>query len=376
MQQVDHDTALMQRALALAEHGRCGASPNPMVGACVLDRHNQLVGQGHHAAYGTEHAETVALTAAGAAAEYGTLYVSLEPCAHHGKTPPCVDAIVAAKVRRVVIAMRDPHAQAAGGVEKLRAAGIEVTVGVCQEDARRLNRRWLRWAEQARPWVTLKSALSCDGKIATRTGESQWITSEESRHASLMLREEHDAILVGAGTVRADDPRLTRRLGTNPVPRWHRIVLDSHLRTPLTARICCETPPSTLLAHTPDAPADRQRQLLDAGVQLLPCAADERGRINLADLLTRLAQVPIASLLVEGGAQVNGSFVDDRLVDEIRFFLAPVLIGGPAPNAVAGEGVSRLAAALRFDIEALSHHGGDMQIVGICREISDVQGSD
>ena len=252
--------AWMEHALALAARGRFGASPNPMVGAVVLDAAGQLAGEGYHARYGGPHAEIAALHQAGERARGGTLVVTLEPCTHHGKTPPCTDAIVAAGIRRVLVAMRDPHREAAGRVEHLRAEGVNVTVGRDANGARRLNRRWLTFIEERRPWVTMKAAVSLDGRIATRTGESQWITGEAARRRGLELREEHDAILVGVNTLLADDPHLTRRLGLNPSDSWWRVVLDSRLRTPSSARVLTSSPERTVIAHTTAATAeDRQR---------------------------------------------------------------------------------------------------------------------
>ncbi len=365
----DADAAWMARATELAERGRCGASPNPVVGAVVLDRHGELAGEGWHARYGGPHAEVVALEAAGARAEGGTLFVTLEPCTHHGKTPPCTEAVLAAGVRRVVVGVRDPHAAAAGGVERLAAAGVEITVGPGAEAARRVNRRWLRWAEHGRPWVTLKAAVSLDGRIATRTGESQWITGEPARARSLELREEHDAILVGVETVLTDDPRLTRRVGTNPSPRWLRVVLDSRLRTPLSARVIQEQAESTLLVHTPAAPASARTALQRTGVRLLEVAADASGRVALAPLLEALAKEPVAALLVEGGGRVHGAFVDAGVVDEVALFVAPLLLGGrEAPTAVGGTGIAALRDALHLAFEAAVRRGDDLELRAVVRE--------
>ena len=363
----------MRRALELAELGRCGASPNPMVGAIVVDLLGDCVGEGHHAVFGGPHAEIEALRAAGDRSVGSTLYVTLEPCCHHGKTPPCAQAILEAGVARVVVASRDPNPAAAGGVELLRESGLAVTVGVEADAARGLNRRWMTWAEQRRPWITLKAAVSLDGRTATRTGDSRWITGKAARHRSLELREEHDAILVGVGTVLADDPRLTRRLGLNPGGPWRRVVLDSRLRTPSTARIVCDRPESTLIVHT-QAASERDRSRLSAtGVGLMEVAAGEEGRTDLAVLLARLAEVPVAALLVEGGAAVHGAFVDAGFVDETVFFVASMVIGGRnAVPAVAGEGAETLAGALRISLEKVTRHGDDMEISGVCLRDADV----
>ncbi len=360
---VSDDVPWMRRALELARRGFPGASPNPMVGAVVLDAAGRLAGEGWHAVFGGPHAEVEALRAAGARARGGTLYVTLEPCAHQGKTPPCTEAIVAAGVRRVVVGMRDPNPEAAGGVERLEAAGVEVAVGVEARAARELNRRWLVWAERRRPWVTLKVAMSLDGKIATRSGDSRWITGEAARRAGLELREEHDAILVGVGTVLADDPRLTRRLGRNPSPRHFRCVLDSRLRTPPDAALLAEAAGEVVLLHTPDAAAGRRRRLEAAGARLVEVPAGPDGRVELAAALEALAALPVATLLVEGGAEVHGAFVDGAFVDEVVVYVAPRLLGGrEAPSAVGGDGVTRLTDAVRLAIRSVRRLGGDLEV--------------
>ena len=372
----DADRRWMRRALELAARGRFGASPNPMVGAVVLDPDGRLVGEGYHASCGGPHAEVMALREAGERARGGSLYVTLEPCAHQGRTPPCVDAILSAGIRRVVAAMREPNPPAAGGLERLRAEGVDATLGSDGDRARSLNRRWLTWVQERRPWVTLKAAVSLDGRIATRTGQSKWITGDAARHRSLELREEHDAILVGVDTVIADDPRLTRRLGLNPRSDWTRIVLDSRLRTPTGARVVREDPDQTLIVHTSEASPDDRRRLADAGVGLLEIAANDQGRIDLHQLLERLGRRDVAALLVEGGAAVHGSFADAELVDEAVFFIAPLIIGGPAPAAVAGRGVADLELATRLRFESVARHGEDLELRAARPEDGDVHRAD
>ncbi len=371
------DRRLMARALGLAERGRYGASPNPMVGALVVDTAGEPIAEAWHRACGEAHAEAEALAEAGGRARGGTLYVTLEPCAHHGRTPPCTEAVIASGVRRVVVASRDPNPTAAGGLARLTAAGLEVEVGVLAEQADRLNRRFRRWAVSGRPWVTLKTAVSLDGRIATRTGDSQWITGEASRRRSLELREEHDAILVGVGTVLADDPRLTRRLGLNPVDRFTRIVLDTTLRTPTGAAVVLERPGSALLVHTSAAAEDRRERLREAGARLLEVPAGPDGRIALPPLLAALACEPIAALLVEGGGEVAGAFVDAGLVDEAVVFMAPILIGGrDALPAVAGRGAGVLADATRLALEHVERRGDDLELIAVRPEETDVHRAD
>ncbi len=366
------DLRWMERALELAARGRCGASPNPMVGAVILDAEGNLVGEGYHAAYGGPHAEVVALSEAGDRARGGTLFVTLEPCSHHGKTPPCVDAVLAAGIRRAVIALAEPTPIAGGGADRLRTEGIEVDLGLGAERSRLLNRRWLHWVRLHRPWVTLKAAVSLDGRVATREGESKWITGEAARERSLELREEHDAILVGVETILADDPRLTRRLGLNPVAGWRRIVLDTRLRTPSAAVVVQTQPEATMIVHTVEASVEDRRRLREAGVELVELRAGDDGRVDLGALLDHLARKEIAALLVEGGPTVHGSFNDGDLIDEIALFVAPFVIGGNAPAAVAGTGVATLEAAQRMCFEDIDRHGDDLEIRAVRPEEADV----
>ena len=371
----DADARWMRRALELAARGRFGASPNPMVGAVVLDPEGRLVGEGFHARCGGPHAEIVALREAGDRARGGSLIVTLEPCAHHGRTPPCVDAILSAGISRVVAAMREPNPVAGGGLDLLRAEGVDAGVGVDSDRARALNRRWLTWVQERRPWVTLKAAVSLDGRIATRTGQSKWITGEPARRRSLELREEHDAIVVGINTVLADNPLLTRRLGLNPGESWTRVVLDSRLRTPTAAQVVQTSPEQTLIAHTSEAALTDRQRLEKSGVQLVEIGAGADGRVELHHLLEHLARRDVAALLVEGGSAVHGSFADAGLVDEAVFFIAPLLIGGSGPSAVAGRGVADLELATRLRFEGIERHGADLELRAIRPEDEDVHGS-
>ncbi|MFV2072532.1 MAG: bifunctional diaminohydroxyphosphoribosylaminopyrimidine deaminase/5-amino-6-(5-phosphoribosylamino)uracil reductase RibD [Thermoanaerobaculales bacterium] len=374
--ETSQDSRWMKRALELATRGRCGASPNPMVGAVVLDSEGLLIGEGWHASCGGPHAEIVALGEAGDRAHGGTLYVTLEPCAHHGKTPPCVDAILAAGMRRVVFAIPDPNLAATGGADHLRVEGIEVHEGPGAGGAKLLNRRWLHWAQHRRPWVTVTASISLDGRVAGREGRSQWITGPTARDRAMELREEHDAILVGVGTIIADDPPLTRRPGINPTGSWRRIVLDSHLRTPSEAAVVRQQPETTLIVHTADVASEDRRRLSASGVELTELAARDGGGINLIVLLESLGQLEITALLVVGGPTVHGSFADDDLIDEIVFFVAPVLIGGDAPAAVAGRGVADLDMARRFRFESVDHHGADLEIRAVRPEDEESRAAD
>lgn len=349
------DESWMARALTLAERGRGHVEPNPLVGAVVV-RAGLVVGEGWHQRYGGPHAEVHALQAAGTAAQGATLYVTLEPCCHHGKTPPCTDAVLRAGITRVVAAMPDPFPQVSGrGLELLRAAGVAVEVGLGEAAACQLNAPYLTLLRHNRPYVHLKWAMTLDGKIATHSGDSKWISNETSRRRVHELRGRVDAVLVGVGTVLADDPLLTAR---PPGPRRAtRIVLDSRGRTPLTAQ---------LLRTAGDAPVLIAAALPrpEVGVEVLPLPGD--GGVSVPALLAELGRRRMTNLLVEGGATVLGSFLDAGLVDEVHVFVAPVLAGGRnALSPVGGRGVDRIADALRLTRYTITDSDGDLYIHGI-----------
>jgi diaminohydroxyphosphoribosylaminopyrimidine deaminase / 5-amino-6-(5-phosphoribosylamino)uracil reductase len=359
----------MRRALALAARADHQTSPNPMVGAIVVDRWGEFAGEGYHARAGEPHAERLALERAGERAGAGTLYVTLEPCSHQGRTPPCADAVVDAGVSRVVVAMEDPdHRVAGNGLEKMRRAGIEVEVGIEEEAARQLNRFYIKHRTTGLPWVTVRFAASLDGKIATATGESRWITSEASRVESHRLRQRHDVILVGAGTVAADDPELTNRLPTasrQPL----RVVVDSTLRTPPTAKVLTgQEQAPTLVATTARASKEAVAAIQATGAEVVALAAGgTEQHVDLGQLLKLLGDRGLLSVLVEGGGEVNGAFFDEHLVDGLVAFLAPIVIGGKrAPGAVAGEGVHRLADAFRLSNLEVTTSGDDIMVSGEC----------
>ena len=325
----------MRRALALAENGRYSVSPNPMVG-CVIVRDGEVVAEGWHRRAGEAHAEIEALRG-GADAKGATMYVTLEPCAHQGRTPPCVDAVIDAGVGRVVIAMSDPHEVVDGrGIARLRAAGIEVSAGVLESEARRLNEVFVWSVTQKLPFVVLKAGMTLDGKLATVTRESQWITSEAAREASLRLREEHDAILVGGGTVAADNPRLTRRLGLgNAMSGWTRVVLDKDRKVPAHAHVLTD--------------GGKTKHITDDA--------------DLEQLLRDLYAEGIRSLIVEGGALVHAEFIRRRLWQKMVLFVAPMIVGGgEAPSIFSGEAVTRLTEAYRFRFDRAEFVGGDLMI--------------
>jgi diaminohydroxyphosphoribosylaminopyrimidine deaminase / 5-amino-6-(5-phosphoribosylamino)uracil reductase len=359
------DLAFLERALALAERGRYTAPPNPMVGAVVV-RGGRAVAEAFHRRAGGPHAEVAALARAGDAARGADLYLTLEPCAHLGRTPPCAPAVIAAGVRRVIVAARDPNPLVAGrGLAALRRAGVEVVLapGDLRRRAEEQNEKFLASVVRRRPFVLAKWAASLDGRIATASGESRWITGERARRRALLLREEYDGVLVGAGTILADDPRLTRRLGrAGQRPHW-RIVLDGRLRTPPGARVF-RGPGERLVATavSPDAPAARRLQRRGVRVWSLP--GRRRASVDLDRLLAALYREGVTSVMVEGGAETLGAFFDAGRVDRVAAFLAPFVLGGnAAPGAVGGAGFGlRRAPALRdARIERL---GEDLLVTG------------
>jgi diaminohydroxyphosphoribosylaminopyrimidine deaminase/5-amino-6-(5-phosphoribosylamino)uracil reductase len=355
----------MKLALRLASKGAGWVSPNPMVGAVVV-KSGQVVGRGYHRRAGLPHAEIEALQVAGESARGADLYVTLEPCNHQGRTPPCTQAILAAGVRRVIIATRDPNPQVTGGgADFLAAQGVDVTVGLLEAEGRRLNEAWFHWVETGRPWVLAKAACSLDGRIATATGESQWLTGEAARAYGHRLRHRLDAILVGIGTALADNPQLTARLPRGRSQDPIRVVLDSRLRLPLDSKLVkLNSPAPTWVATTGQAPPDTIRALQDRGVEVLVLPA-EAGRVSLPALLQHLGERQVQSLLVEGGAETLGAFFDQRLVQQFNFFYAPKILGGvKAPAAVGGQGVTHLGEAHIARHLSIRRLGVDLLISG------------
>ncbi len=342
------DIQWMRRALELAAKGRGHTSPNPMVGAVLVDGNGQLLGEGWHHRAGEAHAEVNAIAdavARGNSIRGATLYVTLEPCSTTGRTGPCVEAILKAGIARVVCAATDPNPAHQGrGLELLRQAGVEVVSGVLSEESRKLNRVFNHWIVKRTPFVTLKSAMSLDGKIATAAGESQWITGEASRRHAMEFRAQVDAILVGVRTVLADDCALTVRLPGYEGKRLRRIVLDSQARTPLTAKVVSDARRSlTTIVVSENAPVDRVR-VLRQNVEVWQLPADAEGRPRISCLLEKLGSESVTHLLVEGGATVADSFLRQGFVHRIHFYYAPRIIGGQkALSSVSGKGVKHLS---------------------------------
>jgi diaminohydroxyphosphoribosylaminopyrimidine deaminase/5-amino-6-(5-phosphoribosylamino)uracil reductase len=327
--QADVDSAYMQRVLALAQRGWGQTAPNPMVGAVVV-ADGAIVGEGAHPRYGEAHAEPLALHAAASRARGATLYVNLEPCAHHGKTPPCTDAVIAAGVARVVVAVRDPSAIARGGVEQLRAASVRVDIGVEREAALELNAPFFNAHRSDRPWVILKLALSSDGAIADADGRRRWITGSESRLEVHRQRANADGIAIGVGTVLADDPQLTVRGTIAPRVPPRRIIFDSTLRTPLASQLVRTAAriPTSIVAGSESVPSSRRAALVAAGISVLSSS-------SLEHALQALRREEVRSLYVEGGARLAGSLLTESLVDRVVIFQSPLVRGDGAPRAFA-----------------------------------------
>jgi len=344
----DADTRFMRHALALARRGLGRVWPNPAVG-CVMVKDGVVVGDGWTQPGGRPHAEREALDRAGDAARGATAYVSLEPCSHFGKTPPCADALIAAGVARVVVACGDPDPRVSGrGLARLRAAGVAVTEGVLEAEARALNAGFISRIVRARPWVTLKLASTLDGRIATASGESQWITGPRARAEGHRLRAEADAVLTGSGTVAADDPLLTVRLPGYEARQPLRIVLEGRDAVAEDAQIWSTAKTSPVWLATAHADADRDADLDARGVRVLPLPAAADGRPEIAALLGVLGEEGLTRLLVEAGGTLAGAFLAADLVDEIVWFRAPFAIGGDGLAAVGAFGLAELAAARRF----------------------------
>ena len=320
------DIKFMRRALELAQMAEGDTSPNPMVGAVIVDGDGNIVGEGYHHKAGQPHAEINALAAAGDRAKDATVYVTLEPCSHYGRTGPCCEALIKAGVKRVVSAVTDPNPLVAGrGLNRLREAGIEVTEHVCEDEAKKLNEKFFFWITHKRPFVSLKYAMTLDGRLAAAGGDSKWITGTEARTYAHYLRKTHDAVLVGKNTVLQDDCELTTRMveGKNPI----RIVLDSKATIPLNAKIL-NGEAKTIVAVSEAAPQDKLNELQKLTTVEVLKLPQRNGHLDLQALLEKLATMEITSVLVEGGSEVHGAFIDAGLAERVYAFIAPKIIGG------------------------------------------------
>jgi diaminohydroxyphosphoribosylaminopyrimidine deaminase/5-amino-6-(5-phosphoribosylamino)uracil reductase len=358
------DFGYMRMAMELARQGDGWTSPNPVVGAVIV-REGRIVGIGYHKKAGTPHAEIHALQDAGPAARGATIYVNLEPCSHYGRTPPCTKAIIAAKIKRAVVAMEDPNPKVAGqGIEELKKAGIEVVVGILEQEAQDLNEIFVKYITTETPFVTLKTAITIDGKTATASGKSKWITGQLARDEVHRLRHLHDAVVTGIGTILADDPMLNVRLDgiwRNPL----RVIVDSRLRLPLTAAVvtsACKQP--TLVATTANHDPQCKQRLEELGVEVavLPSLA---GRVDLNSLIKLLGKREISSILLEGGAHLAAGALTQGIVDKIIAFIAPKIFGGTtAPGPVGDLGISEVNQALSLSKLKSAPIGPDLMLTG------------
>lgn len=362
----------MRYALHLAERGTGFVEPNPQVGAVIVNERGEVLGAGWHEKFGGPHAEVQALAAAGSQARGATLYVTLEPCAHFGKTPPCAAAVIAAGIRSVFVGLTDPFPLVAGrGIQQLRDAGIEVQVGLLADEVARLNAPFLKLVQTGLPYVHAKWAMSLDGKIAARTGASQWISNSESRRVVHELRGRMDAILVGIGTALADDPLLTARPPGSRTPV--RVVVDSQARLPLTSQLvktARDVP--VLMVVTAQARGSAVSALRDAGVEVWASPSNGRGEVDLAALLREFGERKFTNVLVEGGSRILGALLDGRWIDAAHVFIAPLLLGGTeAPSAMGGTGWPSPAAGLRMELVQMRQLAGDVYLHGTLHPASD-----
>jgi diaminohydroxyphosphoribosylaminopyrimidine deaminase/5-amino-6-(5-phosphoribosylamino)uracil reductase len=375
------DEQFMRRALDLARAGIGLASPNPLVGAVVLDSSGQETGAGTHTYDGVKHAEVLALEKAGGSARGGTLYLNLEPCSHHGRTGPCADAIIAAGIRRVVCSMKDPNPQVGGGgFAKLQAAGVQVDVGLCESEAKNLNESFAKYIRRGIPLVTLKAAMTLDGKIAPPPSGTRhptdiaaggttggWITGEIARKHVHELRHQHDAIMAGVGTVIADDPLLTDRSGLPRRRPLLRVILDSFLRLPPTSRLA-KTAQSDVLVLYSQADNAKKQELEKVGIQLEQIPAREDGRPNLAEALRHLGQHAITSVIIEGGATVNWTALSSGVVDKLFLYYAPKILGEGSVPFSASAGATGGHGMLVAKHLALHKFGEDFAVEGYLRD--------
>lgn len=364
--QEEIDTQYMRMALRLAVRARGMTSPNPMVGAVIV-RNSRLIGRGFHKSAGLPHAEIDALMNVGSKAKGSTLYVNLEPCCHTIKrTPPCVKEIIERGVKRVVVAMEDPNPHVSGrGFSALERAGVKVTTGILRDDAERLNEAYIKYITTGRPFVILKVASSLDGKVATATGESRWISGEKARDYVHRLRSTVDAIMVGIGTILSDNPLLTARPKTGKVKNPIRIVVDSRLKIPDMAKVLSSDPSvPTIIATTEQAPIDRVKELEEFGAKVLVLDSKD-DRVDLGALMKRLGEIEIISLLIEGGPEVSASALREGVVDKVIFIIAPKIIGGDtSKGSIGGEGIKSLKDSIPVKDIKIKRIGEDMVVEG------------
>ena len=357
----------MEKALELAKKGIGKVNPNPLVGAVIV-KNGEIIGEGYHECYGEAHAERNAVKNAVEPVEGSTIYVTLEPCAHYGKTPPCVDLIIEKKFKRVVIGMLDPNEKVSGkSIEKLKEHGIEVVVGVKEEECKKLNEIFIKYITSKIPFVVLKSGMSLDGKIATYSGESKWITSKESREDAQNLRNRLSSIMVGVNTVIADDPELTCRV--NSEKKLIRIVVDTNLRIPLDSKLVKNNDKLTIVATTLSSNEEKKQTLRDLGVKVIE-VSEKNNKVNLKELVKSLGQEGIDSILIEGGGTLNFSALEEDIVDKAIFYIAPKILGGEnSKSCIAGIGFSKLDNAVNLKNLSYRKIGEDLVVEGYIRHI-------
>jgi diaminohydroxyphosphoribosylaminopyrimidine deaminase / 5-amino-6-(5-phosphoribosylamino)uracil reductase len=359
---MNNDVFYMKKCIELAKKGWGKTNPNPLVG-CVIVKNDLLISQGCHKGLGLAHAEVEAFLNAKEDVSGATLYVNLEPCSHFGRTPPCVDSIISRKISRVVVGMLDPNPKVQGrGIQKLMDAGIDVTVGVLENEAKKLNEIFIKYITLKLPYVILKTAMTLDGKIASHTGNSKWITSEKSRLYVHKVRNRVSAIMVGINTLLLDDPSLDVRLKNGQNPK--KIIVDSFGNIPLDAKVFSGAPSNVILATTELIDSQKESLLKEKGVTLIKTRSLD-GRVNLLEALVNLAQLEIDSVLLEGGGALNASFLEQKLVDKILFFIAPKILGGKtAVTPVEGIGIPNVADALLVKDIKTKTFGSDLLIEG------------
>lgn len=361
-----NDDFYMDFAIKLALKGEGKVNPNPLVGAVIV-KNNKIIGSGYHEQYGKEHAERNAVKSCNKNMEGSTIYVTLEPCFHFGRQPPCVDMIIEKKIRRVVIGMIDPNPLVSGkSIEKLRENNIEVTVGVREKECKKLNEIFIKYITSKIPFVLLKAGMSLDGKIATYTGESKWITCEESRKDAHNLRNKLYAIMVGINTVILDDPELTCRIkgGRNPI----KIIVDSSLRIPIDSKVVKINPYLTIIATTEKADENKKRILEDMGISIITTSL-KNNKVDLSELLQAIGEKNIDSILIEGGSELNFSALEEGIVDKIRFYIAPKILGGDkSKSSIGGQGFSRLYDCINLNEISYKNINDDLIVEGYIKK--------
>ncbi|QGT99608.1 Diaminohydroxyphosphoribosylaminopyrimidine deaminase [Candidatus Syntrophocurvum alkaliphilum] len=359
----------MNKAINLAKKAYGRTNPNPIVGAIIVKK-NQIIGTGYHEKAGTPHAEIHALKEAGTDAKDSTVYVTLEPCNHYGKTPPCTDALIQAGIKKIVIASLDPNPLVAGkGALKLKEAGITIEIGMCKDEANKMNQLFFKYIKTNMPYISLKTAMTLDGKIATYTGDSKWISNELSRNYVHELRNIYDGILVGIGTVLKDNPSLNTRLDKNDIRNPVRIIIDENLDIPINSNIINTSKEQRTIIYTSKNTATKKINILESkGIEIEQTETDENNKLILEEVLNNLPKKGIYSVLIEGGGEINGSFIEKRLIDKVYWFIAPKIVGGKhAPSPVSGQGIELINQALYVERININKFENDLLITGYIR---------